>query len=128
MTSMLLDTHTAIWFFNGSPSLSETAKQAILDPNNRINVSVVSVWELAVKINVGKLKFSGGVAGFLKLIDSNGFRLLNIAPKHLLELERLPLHHRDPFDRLLIATAISEKMNLVTADSSMSLYSLLCVW
>jgi len=128
MTSMLLDTHTAIWFFNGSPSLSETAKQAILDPNNRINVSVVSVWELAVKINVGKLKFSGGVAGFLKLIDSNGFRLLNIAPKHLLELERLPLHHRDPFDRILIATAMSERMSFITADGNMPQYSLQCVW
>ena len=128
MTPMLLDTHTAIWFFNGSPSLSETAKQAILDPNNRISISVASVWELVVKINVGKLEFSGGVAGFLKLIDNNGFRLLNIASKHLIELERLPLHHRDPFDRILIATAISERLSFVTADRNMPLYSLQCVW
>jgi len=128
MMPMLLDTHTAIWFFNGSSNLSETAKQTILDPSNRINVSIVSIWELAVKINVGKLTFSGGVAGFLKLIDSNGFRLLDIAPRHLLELERLPLHHRDPFDRILVATAISERMSFITADGSMSLYSLQCVW
>jgi len=70
MKAILLDTHTAIWFFNGSPSLSETAKRVILDPTNRVNVSVVSVWELAVKINVGKLTFAGGVAGFLKLLDN----------------------------------------------------------
>ena len=128
MASILLDTHTAIWFFNGSFNLSDNAKHMILDPSNRISVSVVSVWELAVKINVGKLKFAGGVADFLRLIDSNGFQLLNIMPKHLLELEHLPLHHRDPFDRILIATAISEGMRFVSADRNMSLYSLQCVW
>ena len=128
MKAILLDTHAAIWFFNGSPNLSETAKQVILDPNNRINVSVASVWELAVKINIGKLKFTDGVAGFLKLIDNNGFRLLNVLPKHLLELERLPLYHRDPFDRMLIAAAISEGMNFVTADKDIPLYPLPCVW
>ena len=128
MASILLDTHTAIWFFNGSSNLSDKAKHMILDPSNRISVCVVSVWELAVKINVGKLKFAGGVADFLRLIDSNGFQLLNIMPKHLLELEHLPLHHRDPFDRILIATAISEGMRFVSADRNMSLYSLQCVW
>jgi len=128
MTLVLLDTHTAIWFFDGSSNLSQAAKQTILDPNNRISVSLVSVWELAVKINVGKLKFAGGVAGFLKLIDSNGFQLMNITTGHLLELERLPLHHRDPFDRILVATAISEGMSFVTADKNMSLYLLQCVW
>jgi len=128
MRSILLDTHAAIWFFNGSPNLSETAKQAILDSDNQISISVVSVREIAVKINVGKLKFSGGIAGFLKLIDSNGFQLLNITSKHLLELERLPLYHRDPFDRMLIATAISEQMDFITADENMPLYALPCVW
>ena len=128
MRPILLDTHTTIWFFNGDPNLSETAKQTIVNPNNRINVSVVSVWEIVVKINVGKLKFSGGVTGFLELIDHNGFQLLNIAAKHLQELERLPLYHRDPFDRLLIATAISEKMDFITTDENIPLYPLRCVW
>jgi len=86
------------------------------------------VWELAVKINVGKLKFSGGVADFLKLLDSNDFQLLNITSSHLLELERLPLYHRDPFDRILIAAAISEGMEFVTADKDIPLYSLQCLW
>jgi len=128
MKPILLDTHTAIWFFNGSPNLSEKAKQEILNPDNRVNISVVSVWELAVKINIGKLKFSRGVAGFLELLNSNGFQLLNITTRHLLELERLPLHHRDPFDRILVAAAISEEMKFVTADKDMLPYSLQCVW
>jgi len=128
MRRMLLDTHAAIWFFNGSPNLSETAKQTILDPNNRISISIVSVWELAVKINIGKLKFAGGVAGFLELIGSNGFQILNIMPQHLLELERLPLHHRDPFDRFLIAVALAEGMDFITADDNVPLYSVSCVW
>jgi len=128
MKAILLDTHTAIWFFNGSSSLSETAKQAILDPGHQVNVSIVSVWELVVKINVGKLKFSKGVAGFLDLINRNGFQRLSITPKHLLELERLPLYHRDPFDRILIATAISEGMDFITVDENMPQYPLQCVW
>ena len=128
MKPILLDTHAAIWFFNGSQNLSETAKRVILDPDNRINVSVVSVWELVVKINVGKLTFADGVTGFLKLIDSNGFQLLNISPQHLLALERLPLYHRDPFDRILIATAMSEEMDFVTADEDILKYPLQCVW
>ena len=128
MKPILLDTHTTIWFFNGSPKLSEKAKQTILKPGNQINVSIVSVWELAIKINIGKLEFAGGVAGFVELIDSNGFQLLTINPKHLLELERLPLHHRDPFDRILVATAISEGMDFITDDVNMPQYSLHCVW
>ena len=128
MKPILLDTHTAIWFFNGSPNLSETAKQVILDPGNRISISIVSVWELAVKINVDKLKFAGGVAGFLELLDRNDLQLLNITPGHLLELERLPLYHRDPFDRILIAAAISEGMTFVTADKDIPQYPLQCVW
>jgi len=128
MKHLLLDTHAAIWFFNGSSNLSAAAKQAILNPDHQINVSIVSVWELVVKINVGKLKFAGGVAGFMELIDSNGFRLLNIAPKHLLELERLPLYHRDPFDRILIAAATSEKMDFITTDENILLYPVQCIW
>jgi PIN domain nuclease of toxin-antitoxin system len=107
--NVLLDTHTLIWFFNGDSLLSERAQQVIIDPKNQKFVSIVSVWEVAIKISLNKLGFDGKSEGFLHLIDDNGFQLLTVNREHILELEELPFIHRDPFDRLLIATAVSEK-------------------
>jgi PIN domain nuclease of toxin-antitoxin system len=118
----LLDTHILIWFFNGDNKLSKTALEIILNPRNQMFASIASVWEVAIKINLGKLKFSSGVKGFLNLIYKNNFELRNIAPDYIFKLEELPFHHRDPFDRMLVATALSEDMNIITADSNISLY------
>jgi PIN domain nuclease of toxin-antitoxin system len=126
--NLLLDTHTLIWFFNGDSLLSEEAKQSIIEVQHRKFVSIVSVWETAVKISLNKLGFNGKTRGFLDLIDNNGFELLTIDKKHILELENLSFIHKDPFDRLLIATAISEKMYIVTADANIQKYPVNCIW
>ena len=99
MGSYLLDTHTAIWFFNGDAALSETAKNTILDPSNNKYLSMVSAWELAIKIGLEKLDFDGKAAGFVHLAEINGFIVFPIKADHLTVLESLPLIHRDPFDR-----------------------------
>ncbi|MDR0708239.1 MAG: type II toxin-antitoxin system VapC family toxin [Treponema sp.] len=126
--NLLLDTHALIWFFNGNVLLSEGAKQAIIETRHRKFVSVASVWEAAIKISLNKLAFDGKTRGFLELIDNNGFELLAIDKKYMLELENLPFIHRDPFDRLLVATAISEKMYIVTADANIQKYPINCMW
>jgi PIN domain nuclease of toxin-antitoxin system len=126
--NLLLDTHALIWFFNGDSLLSEKAKQSIVELQHRKFVSIVSVWEFAIKISLNKLIFDGKTQGFLDLIDNNGFELLNIDKKHILELEKLSFIHRDPFDRLLIATAVSEKMYFVTADANIQKYHVNCIW
>jgi PIN domain nuclease of toxin-antitoxin system len=126
--NLLLDTHTLIWFFNGDSSLSEKAKQSILEAQHRKFASIVSVWEVAIKISLNKLAFNGKTQGFLDLINNNGFELLTIDKKYILELEKLSFIHRDPFDRLLIATAISEKMYLVTADENIQKYTINYIW
>ena len=77
MKTILLDTHVAIWFFNGSSKISETAKQAILNPDNQVYVSIISVWELAVKINIGKLEFAGGGCGFSGIDRQQWFSTAN---------------------------------------------------
>jgi PIN domain nuclease of toxin-antitoxin system len=128
MGSYLLDTHTAIWFFNGDDALSQTAKRTISDPFNRKFLSIVSAWELAIKINLGKLEFNGKAAGFISLTEANGFTIVPIKAAHLAALEELPLTHRDPFDRLLIATALAEKMTLITADENIAQYNVLLLW
>ena len=128
MDNYLLDTHTAIWFFNGDDLLSETAKLAILDSSNSKYLSIFSAWELAIKIGLEKLDFSGKTAGFLRLADTNGFIVIPIKATHLTAFESLPFIHRDPFDRLLIATALAENMTLITADDNIAKYNIPQVW
>jgi PIN domain nuclease of toxin-antitoxin system len=126
--NLLLDTHTLIWFFNGDILLSEKAKRSIIEIQHRKFVSIVSVWEIAIKISLNKLTFEGKTIGFLDLINDSGFVLLSVDKNHILELEKLPFIHRDPFDRLLVATAISEKMHIVTADTNIQKYSVNYIW
>jgi PIN domain nuclease of toxin-antitoxin system len=125
---LLLDTHTLIWFFNGDLLLSEKARQSIIELRHRNFVSVASVWEIAIKISLNKLAFGGKTQGFLDLVNNNGFELLTIDKEYILELEKLPFIHRDPFDRLLVATAVSKKMCLVTSDANIQKYPVNCIW
>ena len=125
---LLLDTHTVLWFFGNVEKLSETAFQAVLAPANEKYVSIASPWELAIKINLGKLAFDGGVANFLVAINENGFQWLPIKEDYVKWLETLPLIHRDPFDRMLIASAMAENMRLITADDNFRYYDISCLW
>ncbi|MCL2181783.1 MAG: type II toxin-antitoxin system VapC family toxin [Treponema sp.] len=128
MGRFLLDTHTAIWFFNGNDSLSEIAKKTIIDTSNIKYLSIASAWELAIKIGIGKLEFKGGVEGFIRLAENNGFIVLPIKTDHLCALDTLPMIHRDPFDRLLVATALAERMTLITVDDNIAQYDVSQVW
>jgi len=128
MGHYLLDTHTAIWFFDGDEALSETAKHTILDASNSKYLSMTSAWELAIKIGIGKLDFAGRAAGFVRLAENNGFILIPITTSHLMTYESLPFIHRDPFDRMLVATAITEQMTIITADENIARYDVSKVW
>ena len=128
MRHYLLDTHTAIWFFNGDSALSETAKQLILNISNSKYISITSAWELAIKIGIGKLDFASKAAGFIRLAEDNGITILPIKTSHLTTYETLPLIHRDPFDRLLMATAIAEQMTLITIDENIAKYDVPIIW
>ncbi|MDR2717040.1 MAG: type II toxin-antitoxin system VapC family toxin [Treponema sp.] len=119
---LLLDTHIILWFLGNVEKLSEEALSAITEPANEKYISIVSAWELAIKINLGKLTFEGGVANFFTMIEENGFELLPVKEGHIKHLETLTLHHRDPFDRLLLATAIFEQMTLITFDKEFTQY------
>jgi len=125
---LLLDTHIVLWFLNDAQKLSNTALNSILDTVNEKYVSIASAWELAVKISLGKLSIEGGTEAFFKAIDENGFELLPIKKEHLKKLESMPFIHRDPFDRILIASASAEGINLVSADKSIHLYGISVIW
>jgi len=128
MAGFLLDTHTAIWFFNGDNSLSKTANNIIRDILNPIYISIASVWELSIKIGIGKLTFNGRAAGFIRLAESNNIAILPIKSTHLTILESLPFIHRDPFDRLLVATALAEEMTIITIDENIIQYEVSKIW
>jgi PIN domain nuclease of toxin-antitoxin system len=124
----ILDTHTIIWFLNDDDKLSKTADNTITSKNNKNFVSIVSLWELAIKINLNKFKFDGGFSAFLELINKNGFEILPLKCKHIHGLFELPFIHKDPFDRILISTSIAEKMPLITADENIRRYNVTCIW
>jgi len=124
----LLDTHTVIWFFNGDDDLSEAAKQIILDDSHSKYLSIASAWELAIKVGLDKIDFAGKAAGFMRLAEANGFTIMPIKISHLSAYESLPCIHRDPFDRLLIATALAEQMAIITADKNIALYDVPQIW
>lgn len=129
MTTLLLDTHAMLWFFWDDPQLSADAKAAIEDPNNRKLVSVASCWEVAIKVGLGKLDLGESSRTFLlREIARNNFELLNITLDHATTVEGLPLHHRDPFDRLLIAQSMAEDLQVVGADPSFDAYGVKRLW
>jgi len=128
MGRYLLDTHTAIWYFNGDNALSKTAKEIILELSNQIHMSIISAWELAIKTSLGKLEFKGKVTRFVYLAETYGFTILPIKSTHLTALETLPMVHRDPFDRLLVATAIDEQLSIISADKNIAQYDVPLIW
>jgi PIN domain nuclease of toxin-antitoxin system len=124
----LLDTHTAIWFFNDDKALSDNADRIIADPSNSLYISIVSVWELAIKISIRKINFAGKIPEFVRLAKINHITILPIETSYLPVLDILPSIHRDPFDRILIATAMVERMTLISADENIARYNVPLVW
>ena len=118
----LLDTHIILWLAENSPDLSKTTKEILLNETNKKYISIASCWEVAIKISLKKLYLEGGINEFFRIIIENGFHFIQILPESLFVLETLPFYHRDPFDRLLISTALSEDMFFITADKQISAY------
>jgi PIN domain nuclease of toxin-antitoxin system len=126
---LLLDTHTFLWFIMGNPNLSAKARAAIESITNEKYVSVASVWEIAIKVSVGKLSLSAPFSSLIpEQLSANGFELLNLEVAHASALTSLPFHHRDPFDRLLIAQAMVEQMQIVSVDSAFDAYPISRLW
>ena len=124
----LVDTHIVLWVAANSPLLSERAKAAILDKSSEIYVSIVSAWEVAIKLGTRKLNLDGGLSEFFRMIDDNGFITLPIGRNYLLKLQNLSDFHKDPFDRLIVATATIEDMILITADVNLHRYGTPWLW
>lgn len=129
MEKFLLDTHIILWMASNPSKLTEKVKQVLV--SNAIKcVSIASAWEIAIKLSKGKdmLDIPGGLNEFYNIIDSNNLFTLPIKREHLHNLASLPPIHKDPFDKLIIATAIAENLTLLTADENIQKYDIPSIW
>jgi PIN domain nuclease of toxin-antitoxin system len=124
----LLDTHIVLWANLTPFKLPETVKALLLDPSSEKYVSIASAWEAALKLGTEKLILDGGIAEFYRMIDENGFIPLGIEREYIYRLLDLPMIHRDPFDRMLIATELADDLTLVTIDENIKKYDVSQIW
>jgi PIN domain nuclease of toxin-antitoxin system len=122
--NLLLDTHVLLWWLENNPSLSKAARSAIAQPSNLVFVSGVNALEISIKKALGKLKAPDNLEDE---ITANRFQSLPVTIPHALEVGKLPPHHNDPFDRLLIAQASIEGLTIVTRDAHIKMYGVLCI-
>ena len=129
MTRLLLDTHAFLWFAFDDRRLSETAAAAIEDPAFVKILSIASLWEISIKVSLGKLELGTTVERFFaKEVEGREIELLGITTAHLIRLAALPFHHRDPFDRLIIAQAAVEGLPIASGDPHFAPYGIPITW
>jgi len=126
---VLLDTHTFLWWIGDDPRLSPLARDVIGDGGNVVYLSAASGWEIAIKARLGKLQLPGALASFIAdQLAANAFDSLPVQMSHALHVHTLPPHHRDPFDRLLVAQAQMENIPILTADPQIGRYTVQVIW
>jgi len=126
---LLLDTHSFLWFISGGSKLSMNARMLIEDVSNQLLLSVASLWEMAVKVSIGKLSLGQPFETLIpREMSLNGIGLLEISFPHTVVVATLPFHHRDPFDRLLIAQVIVEQIPIVSCDTAFDSYAISRLW
>jgi len=120
---LLLDTHVALWAITDSPALSPEARRYILAPKNEIYVSAASIWEISIKHGLGRGNMPVSGSESAEFFSQAGYMTLDISAEHAAFVEKLPNYHADPFDRMLVAQALSEPMRLLTHDKKIAAYS-----
>lgn len=126
---LLLDTQCWLWWFSQPEKLNENVIEQIVDETNELWFSVASIWEMGIKVSIGKLPLPEQIDHYISTrMTQLGARSLEITVSHALQAATLPLHHRDPFDRMLIAQAQIEEMTLVSADSTFNQYEVSLLW
>ena len=124
----ILDTHAAIWFVTDDDQLPEYSKKIIEDIQNNCFVSIATLWEMGIKYSLDKLKLKAELERIFEIFFESGFKLLPIIPEHILTNTTLPFHHRDPFDRLIIAQAKREGYTIISKDAEFDKYDVNLVW
>jgi len=124
----LLDTCAIIWYFEDSPELSHKVSDIIDNPDACVCISSVSLWEITLKMSLGKLDLSMSLEELLNIIKTRAFTIIQIEDMYLNNLSKLPYIHKDPFDRLIISSAISEELVIITSDENIQKYDVSWIW
>ena len=124
----ILDTHAFLWFVSGDKQLPESAKRIIGNIDESCFLSVASLWEITIKLQNNKLDLGLSLKELFDFADRNQIEIIPINYEHLLQLSKLPVHHNDPFDRLIIAQAISEELIIITRDKLFKNYKVKQIW
>lgn len=125
MTTFLLDTHALLWWLSAARKLPERCREVIADPEKRVLVSAVCAWEVAIKTALGKLEAPDDL---LEVVDASGLEWVSVEPSEAYAAGGLPMHHRDPFDRLLIAQAIERSARVISQDEQFDTYGVDRLW
>lgn len=126
--NLLIDTHAVIWFITEDDQLPDHVKELIEDTANTCFVSIASLWEMGIKYSLGKLDLKADLKKIFELIEQSGLTILPITTTHILTNSALDFHHRDPFDRLIIAQAKSEGLTLISKDGEFENYNINLMW
>ena len=126
--NLLIDTHAVIWFITEDDQLPVKVKKLIENPENICFVSIASLWEIGIKYALGKLDLNADLEKIFELINQSGLTILPITTTHILASTKLDFHHRDPFDRLIIAQAQSEELPLISKDKQFKSYNIKLIW
>ena len=126
---VLLDTHVFLWFIAGDRRMSSLSRSVIEDPGNGLLLSVASVWEMAIKASLGKLQLAQPIERLIpEQLSVNLIDLLPVTPNHAFRVSSLPFHHRDPFDRMLIAQGLHEGISILSSDEAFDIYGVARLW
>jgi PIN domain nuclease of toxin-antitoxin system len=125
---LLLDTHAFIWYVEDNKKLPKATRRIIEGKDNDLYISIAAFWEMSIKMQLGKLSIAKDLEATIEEAESLGFLTLPIEPSHIIKLHSLKLHHRDPFDRIIAAQALNDKMHLVSADDIFDSYKVKRVW
>jgi PIN domain nuclease of toxin-antitoxin system len=125
---LLLDTHTVIWVIDGNSRMPQHIREMLVDSSNDVYVSAVSLWEISIKSRLGKYVLNESLVDITRLLRKKGFSFLPVRLKHVYHLDTLELHHKDPFDRMLIAQSLADDCALVSCDDAFDLYDVQRLW
>lgn len=125
---LLLDTHAFIWFLNGDKQLAISVRDLMIDTSNKCFISIASIWEIAIKSSLNKLELKGEFNQIADFLSENDIEVLPITFEHIQRLLQLRFHHRDPFDRIIIAQALAEHLTIATRDDVFNKYEVDIIW
>jgi PIN domain nuclease of toxin-antitoxin system len=126
--NLLIDTHTLIWFITDNDKLPSKTKKIIENLDNNCFVSIATFWEIGIKNSIGRLDLNSNLETIFKIIEDTGFDILPITTEQILRNTKLEFHHQDPFDRIIIAQAITEKLTVITKDKQFDDYNIPIIW